>query len=64
MIAPKVTPENSKVINIAASIATSTFNDGAVSYLRVLEVLGAKIGGEAYRYVMREDAERPEVSLN
>lgn len=56
-IAPKkITPGSRLIVEIAANVATSTFNDGAIAYLQILKLLGVTVGYEANDYCTREDA--------
>lgn len=57
-IAPKSTFGSLRIIETAAYVAASTFNDGADAYLRILDVLGIQIGRNAYDYCQQEDANR------
>lgn len=57
-IAPKSTFGSFRIIEIAAYVAASTFNDGADSYLRILDVLGIQVGRNAYDYCQAEDTSR------
>ncbi|XP_071582214.1 uncharacterized protein [Temnothorax nylanderi] len=57
-IAPKVSHSGSNIVNIAANIATCTFNSGTKSYLQVMDTLGIKVGKNADRYCEVEDVER------
>lgn len=43
-IAPKSTPGSRLIVEIAANVATSTFNDGAIAYLQILKLLGVTVG--------------------
>jgi len=46
------------LVDIAADIATMTFNDGLLSLTQVLETIGVKIGPNCYNFCVESDAKR------
>ncbi|KAG8236974.1 hypothetical protein J437_LFUL016547 [Ladona fulva] len=54
-IAPKIMPGSAMIVQIAAYIATSMFNDGAGSYLKIMRAIGVNVGKIAAEYCSRED---------
>ncbi|KYN23128.1 hypothetical protein ALC57_04462 [Trachymyrmex cornetzi] len=54
-IAPKTMHSGAKIVNIAAFLATCTFNDGVTSLLEVMNVLGISVGSGAHLYAAQED---------
>ncbi|KYQ49805.1 hypothetical protein ALC60_11124, partial [Trachymyrmex zeteki] len=50
-IAPKTMHSGVKIVNIAAFLATCTFNNGVTSLLEVMNVLGISVGSGAHLYV-------------
>ncbi|XP_077262520.1 uncharacterized protein LOC143897585 [Temnothorax americanus] len=57
-IAPKTMHSGAKIINIAAFLATCTFNNGVTSLLEVMNVLGISVGSGAHLYAAQEDETR------
>lgn len=57
-IAPKISSEGPEVVEIAANIACSTFNEGAMAYLDNMQVLNLKIGNEAHKWCVFADQQR------
>ncbi|XP_071568778.1 uncharacterized protein [Temnothorax nylanderi] len=57
-IAPKCTSSGKLLVDIAADIAVLTFNDGLSSLMKVMEVLGMKIGDICYNFCLETDASR------
>ncbi|KAG8226745.1 hypothetical protein J437_LFUL004396 [Ladona fulva] len=53
--APKIMPGSAMIMQIAAYIATCTFNDGAGSYLKIMRAIGINLGKIAAEYCSRED---------
>lgn len=60
MIAPETSPGSNKTVNVASSIATATFNDGAGVHLRILKLIEATVGSGAHHYSTDEDSNRLE----
>ncbi|XP_014476600.1 PREDICTED: uncharacterized protein LOC106745478 [Dinoponera quadriceps] len=56
--APKSTFSGAKTVQIAANIATIIFNNGHTALLRVLELMGVRIGINLYDYCQKIDEER------
>ncbi|KYN11794.1 hypothetical protein ALC57_16049 [Trachymyrmex cornetzi] len=54
-IAPKTMHSEAKIVNIAAFLATCTFNNGVTSLLEVMNVLGISVGSGAHLYAAQED---------
>ncbi|XP_024878379.1 uncharacterized protein LOC112458805 isoform X2 [Temnothorax curvispinosus] len=54
-IASKISSESAEVVEIAAYIACSTFNEGAMAYLNVMQVLNLKIGDKAQQWSVYAD---------
>ncbi|XP_077277655.1 uncharacterized protein LOC143905880 [Temnothorax americanus] len=57
-IAPKTMHSGAKIVNIAAFLATCTFNNGVTSLLEVMNVLGISVGSGAHLYAAQEDETR------
>jgi len=57
-IAPKMMHSGAKIVNIAAFLATCTFNNGDTSLLEIMNVLGISVGPGAHLYVVQEDETR------
>ncbi|TGZ52393.1 Uncharacterized protein DBV15_12842 [Temnothorax longispinosus] len=47
-----------KIVNIAAFLATCTFNNGVTSLLEIMNVLGISVGSGAHLYAAQEDETR------
>jgi len=57
-MAPKTMHSGAKIVNIAAFLATCTFNNGATSLLEIMNVLGISVGSGAHLYAAQEDETR------
>ncbi|KAG8238746.1 hypothetical protein J437_LFUL018166 [Ladona fulva] len=57
-IAPKIMSDSVMIVEIAAYIATSMFNDGAESHLKIMRAIGVNVGKIAAEYCSREDQRR------
>lgn len=57
-IAPKSMHSGAKIVNIAAFLATCTFNNGVTSLLEIMNVLGISVGSGAHLYAAQEDETR------
>lgn len=57
-LAPKTTFGSLRIVEIAAYVTASVFNDGSDSYLRVMDLLGIQVGRNAYQYCQEEDSNR------
>lgn len=57
-IAPKTLHSGAKIVNIAALLATCTFNNGVTSLLEVMNELGISVGSGAHLYAAQEDETR------
>ncbi|XP_011861628.1 PREDICTED: uncharacterized protein LOC105558524 [Vollenhovia emeryi] len=57
-IAPKITHSGATIVEIAALLATCTFNNGVRSLLQVMNVMGISVGRNAHLYAACEDDRR------
>lgn len=55
---PKGLNSEKKKIDIGTNIATSVFNDGLISVLHIIEVMGMKIGPNSYNLCVEVDEKR------
>lgn len=55
---PKGLNSGKKIIDIGTNIATSVFNDGLISVLHIIEVMGMKIGPNSYNLCVEVDEKR------
>lgn len=55
---PKGLNSGKKIIDIGTNIATSVFNDGLMSVLHVIEVMGMKIGTNSFNLCVEVDEKR------
>ncbi|KYN11085.1 hypothetical protein ALC57_16744, partial [Trachymyrmex cornetzi] len=57
-ITPKTVPSGSTIVNIAAMIAASVFNEGSSIHLTMLYSIGSKLGHNAHEYCRQMDENR------
>ncbi|EZA49028.1 hypothetical protein X777_12836, partial [Ooceraea biroi] len=57
-IAPKVQHSGAHIVQIAANIAACTFNEGAVAYLLIMNVLDIDVGRNCVAYCEHRDRTR------
>ncbi|KYQ53517.1 hypothetical protein ALC60_00043, partial [Trachymyrmex zeteki] len=57
-ITPKTVPSGSTIVNIAAKIAASVFNEGSSIHLTMLYSIGSKLGHNAHEYCRQMDENR------
>lgn len=58
VMAPKTVSSGKIIVDIAAEIAVCDFNDGLMSVMHIMQVLGITIGPNCYNYCMEADAHR------
>ena len=59
-ISPKTIHSGKKIVDIAASVAACTFNDGLSSVMDIMKQLQLEIGPSCYNFCMNADRERIE----
>ncbi|KAL7290895.1 hypothetical protein TKK_0015625 [Trichogramma kaykai] len=57
-LVPKSTFVGLSVTEIAVQISLATFNEGRITLLKMMEIMGCTIGRYAYDYALRKDDER------
>lgn len=57
-IVPKHTFVGKEVVELGVQISLSIFNEGRMTLLKMMEVMGCTIGRSAYQYVLEKDEER------
>jgi len=57
-IAPKTFHSGKKIVDIAADLATCTFNDGLNSIMEIMQLLEMKIGPTCYNFCLEADSRR------
>jgi len=61
-MAPKTVSNGKHVLDTAVYIATGIFNDGLSSVMRLMQVLGMKIGPNCYNFCVEADEHRIKLS--
>lgn len=57
-IAPKVMHSGTKIVQIAACVATCIYNEGASSLLQIMQAMNIAAGPNAHQYATAEDSRR------
>lgn len=57
-ITPKILPAGSKIVQIAASIAACTFNEGISALLLIMQGMELKLGPNSHEYARKMDEDR------
>ena len=55
---PKSNYASGSMLTICAQIATSLFNEGSATSLKIFEAMGVQAGAHPYNYVTKRDSER------
>lgn len=61
-IAPKHNFVGKRVLDIATQVALSIFNEGRISVLKMMEVMGIKIGSYAYEFAKFKNSQRMQIA--